>query len=399
MSVRVRTVPQELNTASSSWPKVKKVQLKSSKSSSSGSTRLRPDTATLEKPLMLDPGLIRKLDMTRTTRERLITIENLVATPKKIKGKSRVKEKTTVLSPKINRKDLKVTEDSWEDDSSTSEEPKLRKLSRALNTTFRIRTHTRKSLKEVFTPSPLHLQVPGSNVSDAEHGGKSRSKSRSPVPRSKNNSDGFGDVIELVPSPCCTCGRKEQPERLHAHPKRATNKKNKSKDDQENKEVNQQQKNSVTKPVPMKFRSGKTRGKIIDQTSSPDVDTKKEVSLIRSETFKIERSDSRNLPIVDKKASPTASPFRRTVNKIRRSPVPARSPEIRRTDEEGLGIPLLKNPVVHSASSLRRPRSIVCYLCSKQFFTTSFPLHETHCLQVSLFCLLQSNLTCFKLLT
>uniref|UniRef100_A0A1B6EA23 C2HC/C3H-type domain-containing protein n=1 Tax=Clastoptera arizonana TaxID=38151 RepID=A0A1B6EA23_9HEMI len=334
MSVRVRSMARELNTPSP-WPKVKKLQIKPVKLNSN-SLRQRPDTATLEKPLMLDPALLRKLDMTRTTRERLMTIENLVVTPKK-KNKARIKDKPPIAP---TRKEMKSN--SWEDDS-VSDEPKTKKMTRVLNTTFRIKSHARKSLKEVLTLAQ-----------------DTRPTSTSPVPKKTETlpqpevtkKTEFVEPEVAVPAPCCACGRKERPERLHAHPKRVIKKK--TKDDQENKEQR-----SVTKPIPMKFRSGKSREK-----SDAESEPKKETALIRKETFKVERGSRRELPVVEKKEA--VSP--RSIKAVRS---PLRSPECR------LMAP--KNPVVHSAS--RRPRTVVCYLCSKEFFTASFPLHEPHCLQ------------------
>ena len=52
--------------------------------------------------------------------------------------------------------------------------------------------------------------------------------------------------------------------------------------------------------------------------------------------------------------------------------------------EEEVSIAAITPPtvtVVHSASP-RRPRTIVCYICSKQFGTASFHLHEPQCIQV-----------------
>lgn len=175
-------------------------------------TRPRPDTATLERPLVLDPGLLRSVDMTRLTRDRL---DHLV----KREG---------------------------ERERAASEEPR-----RMMNATFRVRSHVRKGLREVFS-SPIQLQhqpPPEKEITKKSPKSKEEKKER------KNVEDIFGTLLS-VPTPCSTCGRAERPERLHAHPSVPRSKRSKLREDQENAAV----RTSVTKPVAMKFRSGKTRG-------------------------------------------------------------------------------------------------------------------------------------------
>lgn len=400
MSVRVRAAQQNVSTT---WPKVRKMHLKMTKSASNNpSPRGRPDTATLEKPVVLDPFYIRKVDMTRLTRERLMTIENLIASPKKqTPSPRRVKE--TAGHKEAKKEKHKSTKEKINDDSFNEEEkrivdePKIRKISRVLNTTFRLRSCTRKGLKEALSPSPTHLQVPTVCTPSVEIVKINNCKNsvRSPVARNKKQmEDLFGTVIgqvQVIPPPCIACGREELPERLHAHPKRQQIKKNKSKDNQENKEIvqQQQQKNSVTKPVPIKFRSGKSRGKpqtangtTESDKTTPSVNSslkspeKPSTAIIRRETFRVDRSDrdgneKKNIMSSLGKLSPAANSNKRVT-----APAPP-------TNEEEATIRDISPhtvTVVHSASP-RRPRTIVCYVCSKQFGTASFHLHEPQCIQ------------------
>lgn len=393
MSVRVRAVQQNVSTT---WPKVRKMQLKLNKSASNNSSpRGRPDTATLEKPVVLDPLYVRKVDMTRLTRERLMTIENLIASPKKqTPSPRRVKEtKEHNEAKKEKRKSVqnKISDDSFnESEKGVVNEPKIKKISRVLNTTFRVRSCTRKSLKETLSPSPTHLQVPATRTPSAEIVKMNNCKNN--VKRNKKRiEDLFGSAVgQVVPAPCCACGREELPERLHAHPKRQQIKKSKSKDNQENKEIfqQQQQKSSVTKPVPMKYQSGKSRMK--QQTGNSITETDKtaatvnsitkspekpSVNIIRRETFKVERNDrcineKKMVSSCSGKLSPAANSNKKAT---------AHTPP---TKEYEVNIPEIT--VVHSASA-RRPHTIVCYICSKQFGTASFHLHEPHCIQVNTF--------------
>ncbi|XP_054277852.1 zinc finger protein 474-like [Macrosteles quadrilineatus] len=349
MSVRVGHPPPHL------WSVVRRMQLKPG-------AKPRPDTATLDRPLVLDPQLLRKVDMTRLTRDRLMTIENLISSPKKTRGSPRAKEKS---GKPLAKSKSKYEKEDWQDQKNSNEEFP-RKNSRVINTTFRVRSHVRKGLREVFSPPQTKEKI-------------------SPKLKEKDKKveDVFGTLIlsDTVPSPCSTCGRSERPERLHAHPSVPQNKRTKLKEDQENTVV---QKSSVTKPVAMKFRSGKTKGKMEMQRASSLADQlkpkeQKRVPLIRSETFKIERDAK-----LVKKKTPSPSPSRKgsLVHPPPRRPALPRTPEKspRAVSPAPPPIPVTSNPVVHSASP-RRPRTVTCYLCQKQFGTASYPLHEPQCLQ------------------
>lgn len=328
--------------------------------------------------------------MTRLTRDRLLTIENLISSPKKTRATPRPKEKSAKPLPNSKSREEKL--DDWDNQKSPgSEDYPKRKNSRVINTTFRVRSHVRKGLREVFSSPTQNQTTPNKEkVIKSPKLKESRDK--------KTVEDVFGTLIvsDAVPSPCSTCGRSERPERLHAHPSVPQNKRSKLKEDQENTSV-AVQKSSVTKPVAMKFRSGKTRERkaemqrvssLTEQIKAPQKETKeqKRVPLIRSETFKIER-DVKQL-LLNKKVPPSPSPSRKgsLVNPPPRRQALPRTPEKqspRATSPVPPPIPVPSNPpVVHSASP-RRPRTITCYLCQKQFGTASYPLHEPQCLQVS----------------
>lgn len=372
------------------WTAVRKMRLQTGKS---GGSRHRPDTATLEKPLILDPGLLRKVDMTRLTRDRLLTIENLLATPKKSRATPKVREKLT-KSRTTSREGR--TESGEDEESAVLDEFKLRKP--RLNTTFRVKSHVRKGLREVFS-STIQLQVPPDK--EVVKVKSPKIKENRPSHHKKSVEDVFGALIvkeNIVPSPCNACGRSEKPERLHAHPSMPQNKRSRMKEDQENLEKVVLQKSSVTKPVAMKFRSGKNRKEkhAEGDKSSPDLpkftqketkEQKKSMPLIRRETFRIDKGSKPTLSVEKKQSSPSPSPTRKVP--AYPSSIPRR-PALPRTPKHNLAVPSsplplpvpVNPPVVHSASS-RRTRTITCYLCQKQFGTASYPLHEPQCLQVN----------------
>lgn len=357
---------------------VRKMRLQTGKSP--GGSRHRPDTATLEKPLILDPCLLRKVDMTRLTRDRLLTIENLLATPKK----SRVTSKNSGRLTKS-----RTTESGEDDESTILEDFKMRKP--RLNTTFRVKSHVRKGLREVFT-SHTQLQLPDKEVVKVK---SPKTKENRSSRDKKSVEDVFGTLIvkeNIVPSPCNTCGRSEKPERLHAHPSMPLNKRSRLKEDQENMNLEKvvQQKSSVTKPVAIKFRSGKSREEKqpeVDKSSpdlqkSPQREQKKSQPLIRRETFRIDKTSKPLLSVDQKRSSPSPSPTRKVSIPIPRKPALPRTPKPSTPLLLPVPVPPTNPPVVHSASP-RRPRTITCYLCQKQFGTASYPLHEPQCLQVT----------------
>lgn len=124
------------------------------------------------------------------------------------------------------------------------------------------------SRKQMVKKKPLKLQ--NSKSSSKENVDKKEEK----TPRTSNKAERRRNtkqdvVIECsadpkptIPSPCTTCGRPEQPERLHSHPTVPPQNKPPEKSPVKRSPL----KGSVQKPVPIKFRS--RRPKIEEQTES-----------------------------------------------------------------------------------------------------------------------------------
>jgi hypothetical protein len=118
-------------------------------------------------------------------------------------------------------------------------------------------------------------------------------------------------------------------------------------------------KSSVRKPVPIKYRSGKSsRRKLetaktetataVTKVPSPDPLSRKTSVELDSKTVEMKRVD-------------------------RKSPRGSRGGGFLVLDDKGS-----ERPIVRSG-----PRTVLCYLCGREFGTASYPLHEPHCLQVS----------------
>lgn len=131
-----------------------------------------------------------------------------------------------------------------------------------------------------------------------------------------------------VPEPCRTCGRSDQPERFHSHPKDG-GRPGKTKIASMS-VVSSRTKVSVPKtiqkPMPLNFRSDKNKINKPDDaiTVNRDVKTKEILSEERS----------------DRSMRPSSAPIR------------------------------------------RGPKTVTCYICGREFGTAGFPIHEPKCMEV-----------------
>jgi hypothetical protein len=165
-----------------------------------------------------------------------------------------------------------------------------------------------------------------------------------------------------VPEPCRTCGRPEQPERFHSHPPPSSHQQRRQQDSNNNDDVTRPAvtKSSVRKPVPIKYRSGKSNRR-------------------KSEVAKTEAETS----VTSKVPSPVSRRRNTSVE------VDTKTVEMQRVDRKssrsaGGGVFLVLDDRGSDRPLVRPgPRTVLCYLCGREFGTASYPLHEPHCLQVS----------------
>lgn len=137
----------------------------------------------------------------------------------------------------------------------------------------------------------------------------------------------FTGFIKGTPEPCTTCGHTNQPERLHSHPKVPILK---NKLGNSNFNSISIVKKSIQKPVALNFRSDKSKDKMKGQ-----VETKKAKSV----------------------KSKTPSPS---------------------TTKSGVGN-LTKTG--DNDTSSKTPKTLICYICNRDYGTASFPIHEPKCLE------------------
>lgn len=122
-----------------------------------------------------------------------------------------------------------------------------------------------------------------------------------------------------APEPCKSCGKSNQPERFHSHPKSTQSK---TKDNFTNSKSKITIPKTVQKPVALNFRSDKNKSKVEETI----------IENLKSNYYQ-ERSNTSYRP--------------------------------------------------SSAPIKKGPRSVTCYICGREFGTASFPIHEPRCMQVS----------------
>lgn len=276
----------------------------------------RPLTATLDKPTILDIRFIDKIDMSLMRKEffpftNLCRIPLTIALNKVVKPPQEIRRRPLSLpsSEKYLVKRTKNHDTSEEDDSSTrSARNKIAKTKQGSILTS-VRPCKKTSAKNIDKPQ---------QVSDSNNNTKASYKLTSKLPPSTLTKVNCLKSTKL-PEPCKTCGRSDQPERLHSHPvtvPRTTKKM------EENVKI--PVKNTVQKPMAIKYKPKQPPNK--DKTPSPR-----------------------------KKVLPPKKP---------------EEPVQRKTANQ-------ETPRVRSAK-----RTLTCYLCGREFGTASLSLHEPKCLEV-----------------
>lgn len=311
----------------------------------------RPLTATLERPVLLNIGLLDKLDMSRVRKE-FLCITNLCRLPVKHnlynnKASERKCIKTRARKPETTSEDSVVDSD---ENTSVRSRARARKVSKMMNQTSPTRT-IKNNVRQLHIVKQKQSNDANNNNtvqnrdvveqqcavtdnidSSASIGGGSvgggGGTNKHKVRRSPKPIDAVFSgpkTARTLPEPCKTCGRPDQPERFHSHPAtplvRPAAKRTIVVTPNTNKHI---MKNSVQKPVAMKYKGTKQKA------PAPP--------------------------------APTTTP------------VPSVAPPAAAAEQN-----------TKPKSPQRGPRTVICYICGREFGTASLPLHEPKCLQVKLY--------------
>ncbi|KAI4466974.1 zinc-finger of a c2hc-type [Holotrichia oblita] len=333
----------------------------------------RPLTATLEKPQILDINLVTKIDMS-LIRKEFLCIANLCRVPldtltplsssntrarrtnKALNNnyngvissgtgnqsrRSRPSPTNRPLSLSSSRAQLKKTsrpctsEDSWEDERSSSSQ-----TCSSLSSKKSPKMHKIKSPKSNPVISPIKQQRTNDNDANNNNNGRLNNINSGfktfRIPNKKRTVrisviDKTSETnVNKLPQPCKTCGRVDQPERLHSHPETplvAPNKLN---------EKITVIKNTVQKPVAIKYKS-----KLNDKRRTASSPVKKATEVAAKSPPEMIKKVSSKVPV---------NVSNQTVNK--------------------------------RVASAKGPRTLTCYICGREFGTMSLPLHEPKCMEL-----------------
>nr|XP_012233519.1 PREDICTED: uncharacterized protein LOC105678608 isoform X3 [Linepithema humile] len=309
----------------------------------------RPKTANLTKPSVLDPKLVDKLDMSLLSKELLSdSMTRLHQSPiaKSASGGTTTSSSSSsslLPSPSSATRRRQTTTRSSHDDvvpvrrkrrnfeqiceppipANQMESDRSRSPDRS--------TGSRKTMSLASVATQEHTSV--NRNSDVRKLDDNNNRNAPPkvlsTVKKKNSRVGLSSDLEIftttstpksAPEPCKTCGRPDQPERFHSHPKGSQ----KIKDIHPSPATTTKPKpavpsvpKSIQKPVALNFRSDRNKNK-----------------LEAIETKSIASSQNSDQPM-----RPSSTPVK------------------------------------------RGRRTVTCYICGREFGTASFPIHEPKCME------------------
>ncbi|XP_015440055.1 PREDICTED: zinc finger protein 474-like [Dufourea novaeangliae] len=302
----------------------------------------RPKTANLEKPSVLDPKLVDKLDMSLLSKELFSDSMTRYRHAKAISGgasSSRCRENVTIGGEQQQQQQRPTSNGtgtaSWGNNNGfASVRHKRRSFEQILDARIgqldvtaespRMQKQARITGQDVPRKTTIdNRKLDDNNNRNGTTGHKvpslSTLKKKVSRPTIQNDLEVFTSTSSRgAPEPCKSCGKPDQPERFHSHPKGTQQK---LKDSPTNSKTKTTFPKSVQKPVALNFRSDKNKNRVEE--------------------------------IVQEGKVKSYSP---------------RGPD---------------NPPSRPSSApvKKGPRTITCYICGREFGTASFPIHEPRCMQ------------------
>ncbi|XP_046752841.1 cactin [Diprion similis] len=301
----------------------------------------RPKTANLEEPSFLDPRLIDKLDMSMLSKELLCDSMTHIQLMHAGVGVERRRQSLNV-NPPGSRREYRSDRSSVATPSNSGIISLVRQKRRSFEPLTDSEACDGRDTSLIDAMKKQSQLAIGKRITADDNNNRRSaapgnltpkipvlaiSKRKSSKTSLKSDVELFTGPARIAPEPCKTCGRSDQPERFHSHPAKPAIATVKVRDSNANHKakVNAVPK-SVQKPVALNFRSEKRK----------------------SETTKNSRQS-----VQDQK------------------------------DTQGNVLPVQPSTTVPAAhpSPKRGPRSVTCYICSREFGTASFPIHEPKCLE------------------
>ncbi|CAK9813826.1 Zinc finger protein 474 [Anthophora quadrimaculata] len=304
----------------------------------------RPKTANLEKPSVLDPDLVDKLDMSLLSKELLVDSMTRFRHSKAISGgtsafPSSSRYRHSVTAPERQRQQqyspLTNGEAATWCNGPFPVRYKRRSFEQILDTRLgghidastespRMQKHERIISQDTVKKSLDNRKLDDNNNRNGTSGHKVHSlsvlKKKGSRPIVQNDLEVFtASSTRSAPEPCKSCGKSDQPERFHSHPKGGQQK---AKDSSTNAKSKTAIPKTIQRPVALNFRSDKSKNK--------------------SEEMVVQEGKPKSANLQER-SSPSNRPS--------------------------------------SAPVKKGPRTVTCYICSREFGTASFPIHEPRCMQ------------------
>ncbi|XP_018343007.1 PREDICTED: uncharacterized protein LOC108749017 [Trachymyrmex septentrionalis] len=319
------------------WPpKMKRVQVFCEKESE------RPKTANLTRPSVLDPALVNKLDMSLLSKELLCdSMTRFHQNGKPVSGGTTSSSSSSSLSlllpspPSASRRRQSAVVNIATTTTWSSHDAPVRRQRRSFEQIYEPRVAAGLMEEIDGSRSPATQESVSKRNSNIRRLDDNNNKNSPPkvlsMVKKKNSRTGLSNDLEIftstskttksAPEPCKTCGRPDQPERFHSHPKGSQSKiKDIPSPMTKSKSTAPSVPKSIQKPVALNFRSDRNRNKL-DETENPVIP--------QDHSSQVLDQQSRSL----------------------------------------------------SALTKRGPRSVTCYVCGREFGTASFPIHEPKCME------------------
>ncbi|XP_018310947.1 uncharacterized protein [Mycetomoellerius zeteki] len=309
----------------------------------------RPKTANLTRPSVLDPALVNKLDMSLLSKELLCdSMTRFHQNGKPVSGGTTSSSSSSSLSlllpspPSALRRRQSAVVNTTTTTTWPSYDAPVRRQRRSFEQIYELRVaagqmeeiDTSRSSAATATQESASRRNTDIRRLDDNNNKNSPPKVLSMV-KKKNSRTGLSNDLEIftstskttksAPEPCKSCGRPDQPERFHSHPKGSQSK---IKDipspmTTKPKPVVPSVPKSIQKPVALNFRSDRNRNKL-------------------------DEAETKSNPVI-----PQDHPSQDS-------------------DQQSRSL---------SAPMKRGPRSVTCYVCGREFGTASFPIHEPKCME------------------
>lgn len=347
LGTRTQISTPKFGTANANtWP----MKIKRNPSTDSAASLERPKTANLSEPSFLDPSLVDKLDMSMLSKELLLDSMTHIQLLNNSRGGVGVggieRRRQSLNIPSCLRRASRTSAATSNSGIISLARQKRKSFEPVTDSeTYHRDTSPDVVLATMKKQTPVSGTVGSSETILKRHNSEPRSRddnnnrrvatggnltpkispTLSVIPKRKSSKTSIKSDVEVftgaakirveAPEPCKTCGRSDQPERFHSHPKNAVvASKVRDNVNANNNKTKIAVPKSIQKPVALNFRSEKRKVGTTDDSAI-----------------------AKNTPPVNSQAQ---------------------------------------------SSPKRGPRTVTCYICSREFGTASFPIHEPKCLQV-----------------